>query len=209
MRWDAVVRETISKRLRDSAPEPDPVAAALADLPAGLAVKWFTAPLVPAAVLVPLVSHASGMTVLFTQRTAHLKDHPGQISFPGGRVEAHDQGPLQTALREVHEEIGLRPDLVQVAGYLKPLAVVTGFAVTPVVGFVEPGFQLTLDDFEVADVFEVPLAFLLDEANLKRSTRTVRGTTVPVVEYQYRQYRIWGATAQMLQTFINLINNYM
>jgi 8-oxo-dGTP pyrophosphatase MutT (NUDIX family) len=202
------VRETISKHLRGSVPEPDPVAAALAQLPAGIAAKWFTAPLVPAAVLVPLVSHASGMTVLFTQRTAHLKDHPGQISFPGGRVEPEDQGPLQTALREVHEEIGLSPDLVQVAGYLKPLAVVTGFAVTPVVGFVEPGFQLVIDDFEVAEVFEVPLTFLLDDENLKRSTRNVRGTTVPVVEYQYRQYRIWGATAQMLQIFIKLINDY-
>lgn len=203
-----MLRETISKHLQGSAPDPDPVAAALADLPADVAEKWFTAPLVPAAVLVPLVSHASGLTVLFTQRTAHLKDHPGQISFPGGRVEPQDQGPLQTALREVHEEIGVSPDRVQVAGYLKPLAVVTGFAVTPVVGFVEPGFQLVIDAFEVAEVFEVPLAFLLDDANLKRSTRTVRGTTVPVVEYQYQHYRIWGATAQMLRRFTNIINNY-
>jgi len=201
-----VVKEAISKHLRGSSPEPDPVAAALAALPAGIAAKWFTAPLVPAAVLVPLVAHPSGMTVLLTQRTAHLKDHPGQISFPGGRVEPEDHDPLQTALREVHEEIGLRPDLVQVAGYLKPMAVVTGFAVTPVVGFVEPGFELVLDDFEVAEVFEVPLAFLLDDANLTRSTRNVRGTTVAVVEYQYRQYRIWGATAQMLRTFTKIIN---
>lgn len=202
-----IVQETICKYLRGSLPEPDPVAAALAELPPGIAAKWFTAPLVPAAVLVPLVPHASGMTVLLTQRTAHLKDHPGQISFPGGRVEADDQGPLQTALREVHEEIGLGPDLVQVAGYLKPLAVVTGFAVTPVVGFVEPGFQLTLDEFEVAEVFEVPLAFFLDDANLTRSVRNVRGTVVPVVEYQYREYRIWGATAQMLQGLIRIINS--
>jgi len=200
------VQDKISQHLQGSAPAPDPVAAALAELPAGIAEKWFTSPLVPAAVLMPIVSHESGLTVLFTQRTAHLKDHPGQISFPGGRVEPQDQGPMQTALREVHEEIGLSPELVRVAGYLKPLAVVTGFAVTPVVGFVEPGFQLVLDDFEVAEVFEVPLAFLLDDANLKRSKRSVRGTTVPVVEYQYRQYRIWGATAQMLRVFTKIMN---
>jgi 8-oxo-dGTP pyrophosphatase MutT (NUDIX family) len=200
------VQDTIVNRLRGSAPEPDPVAAALAALPAGIAEKWFTAPLMPAAVLMPIVLHASGMTVLFTQRTAHLKDHPGQISFPGGRVEPEDRDPLQTALREVTEEIGLRPELIQVAGYLKPLAVVTGFAVTPVVGFVEPGFHLALDEFEVAEVFEVPLAFLLDDENLTASTRAVRGTTVPVVEYQYQHHRIWGATAQMLHSFSKIIN---
>lgn len=200
------MREAISKRLKGSAPESDPVAAALAELPAYMAMKWFTAPLVPAAVLVPLVSHATGLTVMLTQRTDHLKDHAGQISFPGGRVEPDDQGPRQTALREVHEEIGLSPDLVQVAGYLKPLAVVTGFAVTPVVGFVEPGFELVLDEFEVAEVFEVPLAFFLDAANMTRSTRAVRGITVPLVEYQYEHYRIWGATAQMLERFIKIIN---
>ena len=200
------MRNTISKHLTGSGPAPDPVAAALADLPAGVAAKWFSTPLVPAAVLVPLVLHESGMTVLLTQRTAHLNDHPGQVSFPGGRVEPDDQGPLNTALREVHEEIGIGPELVQVAGYLKPMAVVTGFAVTPVVGFIEPGFELTPDRFEVAEVFEVPLAFFLDEANLTHSTRTVRGITVPLFEYQYLEFRIWGATAQMLQGFIEIIN---
>jgi 8-oxo-dGTP pyrophosphatase MutT (NUDIX family) len=200
------MRNTISKHLTGSGPAPDPVTAALADLPPGVAAKWFITPLIPAAVLVPLVLHESGMTVLLTQRTAHLNDHPGQVSFPGGRVEPDDQGPLNTALREVHEEIGIGPELVQVAGYLKPMAVVTGFAVTPVVGFIEPGFELTPDRFEVAEVFEVPLAFFLDEANLTRSTRTVRGVTVPLFEYQYQEFRIWGATAQMLQGFIKMIN---
>lgn len=199
------MRNKISEYLTGSLPEADPIAAALATLPAGVAEKWFDRPLVPAAVLVPLVSHSSGITVLLTQRTAHLKDHPGQISFPGGRVEPDDTGPAHTALREVHEEIGIGPDLVQIAGYLKPHAVVTGFAVTPVVGFIEPGFELTLDRFEVEEVFEVPLAFFVDGANLTRSTRTVRGTTVPVFEYRYNDYRIWGATAQMLKSFVKIL----
>jgi 8-oxo-dGTP pyrophosphatase MutT (NUDIX family) len=199
------MRDIIVEYLAGSAPAPDPVAAALADLPKGVAGKWFTRPLVPAAVLVPLVPRGSGTTVLLTQRTAHLKDHPGQISFPGGRVEPGDAGPLDTALREVEEEIGLSRERVQIAGYLRPMAVVTGFAVTPVVGFIEPGFDLTLDRFEVDEVFEVPLSFFLDESNLTRTTREVRGMTVPLFEYHYDRYRIWGATAHMLNGFIKLI----
>lgn len=198
------MRDIIVEYLAGTAPAPDPIAAALADLPEGAAAKWFTRPLVPAAVLVPLVSRGSGTTVLLTQRTAHLKDHPGQISFPGGRVEPGDAGPLDTALREVEEEIGLSRERVQVAGYLQPMAVVTGFAVTPVVGFIEPGFDLILDRFEVDEVFEVPLSFFLDESNLTRTTREVGGVTVPLFEYHYHRYRIWGATAHMLNSFLKV-----
>jgi 8-oxo-dGTP pyrophosphatase MutT (NUDIX family) len=199
------VRNIIIEQLAGSRPSRDPVATALADLPGDVASRWFTRPLVPAAVLVPLVAHRGGMTVLLTQRTAHLKDHPGQISFPGGRMDPGDETPLDTALREVREEIGIGPERVEIAGYLRPMAVVTGFAVTPIVGFLEPGFDLTLDRFEVDEVFEVPLNFFLDAANLKRTTREVRGITVPLFEYQYQAYRIWGATAHMLHAFIEII----
>ena len=123
-------RKKITQSLAGSGPAPDPIASALADLPDGVAAKWFKTPLVPAAVLVPLIERDDGISVLLTQRTEHLKDHPGQISFPGGRVEEIDNGPLNTALREVHEEIGIAPEFVAVAGYLQPMAVVTGFAVT-------------------------------------------------------------------------------
>ncbi len=150
--------------------------------------------------------HPDEITILLTQRTDHLKDHPGQIGFPGGHVEPGDAGPLQTALREVEEEIGLGPEAIEVAGYLPPYAVVTGFAITPVVGFVVPPAKLELDAFEVAATFEVPLAFFLDEASLVRSSRTVRGIEVPLFEYQYGHHRIWGATAHMLHKFITLLN---
>ena len=188
-------------------PAADPVAAALDRTPPEVARALFHKPLINAAVLVPIVLHPDGMTILLTRRTDHLKDHPGQIGFPGGRVEPQDQGPLQTALREAEEEIGLAPDAVQVAGYLEPHAVVTGFAVTPVVGFIEPVAERRIDAFEVAEVFEVPLAFFLDTANLHQSVRQYRNVEVPLFEYHYEDRRIWGATADMLRGFVKLFNN--
>ena len=121
-------------------------------------------PLTPAAVLFPIVLRDNGQTVLLTQRTAHLKDHAGQISFPGGRVEAEDESPIHTALRETEEEIGLARKHVEVLGFLPEYRTGTGFRVTPVVALVTPPFELALDPFEVAEAFEVPLAFLLDPA---------------------------------------------
>jgi len=199
------VRDRIEQRLGASAPAADPVASALAALPAGAADAWFDAPLVPAAVLVPLVTRGEALSVLLTQRTAHLKDHPGQISFPGGRAEPGDRGAADTALREVHEEIGVGPDLVRVVGYLEPLAVITGFAVTPVVGFVAADYSLELDTFEVAEAFEVPLDFLLEERNVVPTNRHIRGVDMRFYEYHYEGRRIWGATAIMLKRFIDLI----
>ena len=200
------MKQKIVRSLYGSAPAADPVAAALDKIPRDSARGLFDKPLVSAAVLVPIVLHPDGMTLLLTRRTDHLKDHPGQIGFPGGRVEPGDEGLLQTALREAQEEIGLSPDQVHVIGYLEPHAVVTGFAVTPIVGFIEPATERKLDQFEVAEVFEVPLDFFLDDANLQRSVRRYREVEVPLFEYQYEDRRIWGATAQMIHGFAKLIN---
>ena len=155
-------------------------------------------PLIPAAVLVPLVDRPAGMTVLLTERTAHLDDHPGQISFPGGRVEDGDEGAVATALRETEEEVGLDRGHVEIVGDLDQYETVTGFIITPVVGLVSPGFSLTLDAFEVAQVFEVPLDFVLDPRNHQRHSRVFRGTERHYYVLAYENRYIWGATAGML-----------
>jgi 8-oxo-dGTP pyrophosphatase MutT (NUDIX family) len=152
----------------------------------------------PAAVLVPLVNRPEGLQVLLTQRTDHLSDHAGQISFPGGRVEAVDPSHAAAALRETQEEVGLLPSRVAVLGELAPYETVTGFRVTPVVGWVEPPFDLAPDPFEVADVFEVPLAFLLDPANQQRHFRMLGALRRDYWAIPYRDRYIWGATAAML-----------
>lgn len=202
----ALVRDRILAGLRGSGPPDDPAAAALARIPAAIAAALFPEALIPAAVLVPLLDGPRGIHVLLTQRTEHLRDHPGQISFPGGRIEATDAGPLAAALREAAEEIGLREEFVDVAGYLAPHAVVTGFAVSPVVGFLRPGFELKPDRFEVAEIFEVPLDFLLDPRNLRVGERTVRGISVASYAYDYGPRHIWGATAQMLRSLCKVID---
>ena len=155
-------------------------------------------PLTAAAVLVPLVARDGGATVLLTVRTDTLPDHPGQISFPGGRIEAGDADAVAAALRETREEVGIGAEYVTVAGRLGDYATGTGFLVTPVVGFVRAGFRLVLCEDEVADVFEVPLAFVLDPANHRRESRQLRRAlrSYWVMEWQGR--RIWGATAGML-----------
>ena len=155
---------------------------------------------VPAAVLVPLVEHESGLTVLLTQRAETLKDHAGQISFPGGRIEPGDEDAWHAALREAHEEIGLLPSFVEFAGYLPDHHVITGFRVTPVVGFVNPQYQLRIAKAEVHDVFEVPLAYILDAANHKSRRRKLGELYIDVHDIPYRERIIWGATAGMLMT---------
>ncbi|MDD5248631.1 MAG: CoA pyrophosphatase [Rhodocyclaceae bacterium] len=154
--------------------------------------------LTPAAVLIPIVRRASGMTVLLTQRTAHLRDHAGQVSFPGGRCEPHDANRVDTALREAHEEVGIEPAQVEVLGCLPEYLTSTGFRVTPVVGFVNPPLNLRLDDFEVADVFEPPLEFLLDAANHQRHKLEYGGALREYWAMPWKGYYIWGATAGML-----------
>jgi 8-oxo-dGTP pyrophosphatase MutT (NUDIX family) len=155
----------------------------------------------PAAVLVPLVEREGGMTVLLTQRAATLKDHAGQISFPGGRIEPGDADAWHAALREAQEEIGLAPSLVEFAGYLPDHVVISGFRVTPVVGFVKPEYQLRIATAEVHDVFEVPLDFILDTANHKTRQRQIGELTVDIHDIPYGERNIWGATAGMLMTF--------
>lgn len=157
-------------------------------------------PLTPAAVLVPIVMHDSGYTVLLTQRTAHLKDHGGQISFPGGRVEDVDLSPAHTALRETEEEIGLTREKIEILGFLPEYRTGTGFRVIPVVGLVQPPFELAPDPFEVAEVFEVPLAFLLDPANHQPHSLHYRGALRHFFAMPYGDYYIWGATAGMIRS---------
>jgi 8-oxo-dGTP pyrophosphatase MutT (NUDIX family) len=152
----------------------------------------------PAAVLVPLVKREKELTVLFTRRTAHLNDHAGQISFPGGRAEPGDAGAAATAMREAEEEIGLAAARVDVLGELHQYITVTGYRVTPVVGLVTPPLDLRPDDFEVAEVFEAPLSFLLDPANHQSNHVLFEGRERRYYAIPYRQYYIWGATAGML-----------
>ncbi len=163
--------------------------------------------LVPAAVLVPLVAHPGGMTVLLTQRTAHLSHHAGQVSFPGGRIEEADDDPLAAALRETEEEIGLAPERVDILGWLDDYVTGTGFRITPAVGLIRPPFALTPDPFEVAEVFEVPLDFILDSANHKRHTRLVEGRERRYHAIPYGERYIWGATAGMLINLFEILRS--
>jgi 8-oxo-dGTP pyrophosphatase MutT (NUDIX family) len=160
---------------------------------------------IPAAVLVPLVQRPTGLTVLLTQRSGHLKNHAGQISFPGGRVESSDADAVDAALRESEEEIGLDRRHVEVVGFLPDHMIITGFRVTPVVAFVTPDFTLQLDRTEVDDAFEVPLSFLLDQRNHVRRLRRFEGHEVELTDMPWESRNIWGATAGMLLTFYRLL----
>ena len=160
----------------------------------------------PAAVLLGLIERPGGLTLLFTERSPDLKDHPGQVSFPGGRVEASDDGPVAAAIREAEEEVGMDRRLVTVAGCLEDLLTVTGFLVTPVVAFVDPAYRPVADGREVAEVFEVPLKYLLDERNIRTTRRERLGTRIRVYEIDYEGHRIWGATASILVQFLSIIS---
>ena len=157
--------------------------------------------LTPASVLVPVVAHPGGLTVLFTQRTSQLRSHSGQISFPGGRAEPGDPSPEFTALREAREEIGLQAGQVEVIGRLPEYLTRTGYRVTPVVGLLTPPLELAPDPREVEEVFEVPLAFLLDPRNHQRRTREFEGRTVSFYAMPYGSRDIWGVTAGILVSF--------
>lgn len=167
-----------------------------------------------ASVLVPLVMREQGLQVLLTMRTAHLRDHAGQISFPGGRVEPHDADAVATALRETEEEVGLDRRHVEVIGTLPTYSTVTGFVVTPVVALVAPGFTLALDSFEVAEAFEVPLPFLMTPAHHRRHRFEAGGVQRQFLSMPWqgtgpdgrpRPYFIWGATAAMLRNLYGFL----
>ncbi|MFC4277769.1 CoA pyrophosphatase [Achromobacter aloeverae] len=163
-------------------------------------------PPVLAAVLVPLVTRPDGVHVMLTQRAAHLHDHAGQISFPGGRIEDTDASPQAAALREAQEETGLAPDYVEVLGSMPSYMTATGFSITPVVGLVQPGFTLAPDAFEVAEVFEVPLGFIVNPANHRlHRAELADGRVRQYYSMPWQQYFIWGATAAMLRNLYYLL----
>jgi 8-oxo-dGTP pyrophosphatase MutT (NUDIX family) len=160
---------------------------------------------VPAAVLVPFVDRPDGLTVLLTQRASQLAKHAAQISFPGGRLEPTDPDVASAALREAHEEIGLDPSHVEVFGYLPDHLVISGFRVTPVLSLVTPPFDLVINQDEVAEVFEVPVDFLLDAANHKARLRRVGDEDMLLFDITWNERNIWGATAGMLLTFARML----
>ena len=153
----------------------------------------------PAAVLAPIVKRLEGWTMLFTQRAEETPAHPGQISFPGGRVQDDDADAVATAVRETVEEIGLARELIEPVGAWDRYETGTGFSITPIVGLVEPGFALTLDPREVASVFEAPLSFLFDPANHERREGVWRGHRRFYYAMPYEGRFIWGATAGMIR----------
>ena len=153
-----------------------------------------------AAVLIPLVERDEWQ-VLLTKRTEHLNHHAGQVSFPGGRADLVDTSPLHTALRETEEEVGIKPELIEVVGVIEPFLTVTAFNVVPIVGFVQPSFTLDIDEFEVAEVFEVPLSILADQSQYQRREVLWQGEKRMYWELMYNGFQIWGATAAMLYAF--------
>ncbi len=200
------ILDRIVRQLGGTAPAPHP--GSLRDFPGRLNLPLDLLPmplerLRPAAVLIPIVRDPAGPQVLLTQRTAHLRNHGGQISFPGGGAEPTDVDAAQTALRESQEELGLPPDQVRVVGYLDPHLTVSGFCVTPVVGFLPTDLILQPDPREVSEVFQVPLAFLMDPANHQRRVAQVQGRELVYHAILYGPWNIWGATAAMI---VNLLD---
>jgi 8-oxo-dGTP pyrophosphatase MutT (NUDIX family) len=190
--------EGIAEALSRPAPSPEPDDLHVIALQEGTRVT-------EAAVLVPLIDRSGRVQVLFTQRTAHLDDHAGQISFPGGRVEPSDASREETALREMEEEIGLAPASVAVLGRLPEYEIPSGFRITPVVGWIETPFALNPDPFEVAAVFEAPLEHFLDAARYQRRQFRFRGRHRHYLAIPFEGRYIWGATAGMLYNLCRLL----
>ena len=195
---DAVVLRRIAPRRLHNAP-PSAVARGDYDLNPDASLEMGHRTPIPAAVLVPIVTRPDGLTVLLTQRTDALASHPGQVAFPGGKLDPADAGPLAAALREAEEEIGLARRFVEPLGYLDLYTTGTGFAVTPAVALVSEGFTLTINAGEVAAAFEVPLAFLMDPANHQRQSGEWRGKLRHFYAMPYDGHVIWGATAGMIR----------
>lgn len=193
-----LTRETVIERLARPARPPEPEDLHVIALQEGVRVT-------EAAVLVPLVRRADRINVLLTQRTAHLEDHAGQISFPGGRVESSDRSREETALRETEEEIGLERARVAVLGRLPDYEIPSGFRITPVVGWIESPFEVKPDPFEVESVFEAPLAYFLAPANYQRREYRFRGRHRHYMAIPFEGRYIWGATAGMLFSLCRML----
>lgn len=193
-------REWIAERLARPVARPRPEDRHIIELLADARVTH-------AAVLVPLVNRGAEIHVLLTQRTAHLHDHPSQISFPGGRVEGADESRVETALREAEEEIGLARDRIEIVGTLPDYEIPSGFRISPVVGWIEPPFELRLDPFEVAEAFEVPLSFFFDPANHQRRTHHFNDRHRDYLAMPYQGRYIWGATAGMLYSLYRQLSD--
>jgi 8-oxo-dGTP pyrophosphatase MutT (NUDIX family) len=156
------------------------------------------AKLIPAAVLVPIIDEPGELLVLLTQRTLELKNHAGQISFPGGRKEQIDHSLKETALRETYEETGIKPEQINMIGNLPPVESRTGFLVMPFIGLITPPLELKIDPLEVAAVFTAPLDFLLDPNNQKQEIFIHQGKQMPLYSIQFQEHKIWGLTAKIL-----------
>lgn len=204
----ATLRELIRTRLSERRTVADGDDWRLGAVPSDQRValrRYFPPAPVLAAVLVPIVDRGDALTVLLTERASDLRQHAGQISFPGGRVEPGDAGAVGAALREAREEIGLPASHVEVVGLLPDHLIVTGYRVTPVVSLVRSGFPLEVDRREVADVFEVPLPFFLDPSNHVRRRRRFEQHEVELTDMPYGTRNIWGATASMLMTLYRVL----
>ena len=194
-RW---TREAIAERLAGPPPGHDPRDLHVIRIPEGARVT-------EAAVMLPIVGREPELHVLLTQRTAHLSDHAGQISFPGGRVEPEDRDREETALREMEEEVGLPRSRVTVLGRLPGYEIPSGFRITPIVGWIEPPFELKPDPFEVESVFEAPLSHFLDLDRYLRREYHFRGRHRHYLAIPYQGRYIWGATAAMLHNFARML----
>ena len=206
----ALTLETIRRRMAAVRAPVDPRARILANVDGPISPALRAAidsPARAASVLLVLIERAAGLTVLFTERAAHLRDHAGQISFPGGRIGAGETA-VDAAMRETHEEIGLRPTDVDVLGALDELLTGTGFLIKPIVGYVAAGsFVATPDPIEVASVFEVPLEFIADPANATATYRERLGARFRTYELHHSGHQIWGATAAILVNFRDVISH--
>ena len=195
--WLARLRRSLT-----DAPNHDPAHWQLAGQPlSAFASAQAAMPAAPraAAVLVPIVDHAQSPSLLMTTRAGHLRQHAGQISFPGGRIEASDDDVLGAALRETQEEIGIDSSYVQPLGFLPDQIVLTGFRITPVVALLRPGYSVRVDATEVAEVFEIPLEYLSHAENFRPTRRVLRGVEVTLNDLHYEGRVVWGATAGILQ----------
>ncbi len=196
-------RAVIERRLARARPHVDPIERLLADVEGPVTSElrdWLTRPQRAAAVLLALIDRPDGLTMLFTERALHLPHHAGQVSFPGGRIDGGEDA-IAAALREAWEEVRMPPSAVEIVGRLPTHVSGTGFAITPVVGFVSGDFVAEPDPGEVAGVFEVPLAVVLAPGALRTTYRERLGTRFKVYELEHSGRLIWGATAAMLKTF--------